>query len=80
VESVFRKFHAEAMERALVHARDESLDRLVREEFKPPEALLQFRCGVDGHENENVPTKIGRDVSMRLSVAQCPYRRASSFS
>ena len=34
VEAVLRKFHAEAMERALVHARDESFHGLCGEELE----------------------------------------------
>jgi hypothetical protein len=70
VKAVLREFHTKAVEWAFVHARNEPFDRLVGEEFKTPEALLQFRCWVDGHGmqrskvKQNVPTKVGRDVSM----------------
>jgi hypothetical protein len=51
VETVFREFHAESVKRALVHACDEPFHRLAGQKLKPAEALLQFRCGLNGHGN-----------------------------
>ena len=46
---MFRKLHAESMERTLVHARDEAFHSLVGEEFQSSEALLERWGWVDGH-------------------------------